>query len=219
MKRQKKSLFYSLTIEKIFTKNSKLFDAECTLILQRFNIYFFLQIKPFTPDLFYRIWSDSISRVVIYVAPQTSFDTVLNPCFLCESMTKIKKKRHERGKKKPSRHNSLEHLYFFSCYSLVTPPVVNPSMIICGVTDSANAQTNPNRKMKRSDHLCLSDDKMIQVNENTNQPTTKENKKGILSERTIQFNGQTLEKSGGGFPINYSKNSRTNSVTISYAIC
>jgi hypothetical protein len=92
-------------------------------------------------------------------------------------------------------------------------------MTICVVTDSANAQTNPKRKMEQSDHLCLPDDKMIQVNENASQPTTKENKKCILSERTIRSNGQTPEKSGGGFPMNFSKNPRIYSVTISHAIC
>jgi hypothetical protein len=50
-------------------------------------------------------------------------------------------------------------------------------MIICVVTDSDNAQTNPNRKMERSCHLRLLDDKMIPVNENTSQPKKQENKK------------------------------------------
>ncbi|DAC72252.1 MAG TPA: hypothetical protein DSN98_06090 [Thermoplasmata archaeon] len=79
-------------------------------------------------------------------------------------------------------------------------------MKICVVTESASAKKNPHRKMERSDHLCLDDDKMIQVNENASQPTTKEDKKCILSESMIRSNGQSPEKTAGGFPMNFSKN-------------
>jgi hypothetical protein len=66
---------------------------------------------------------------------------------------------------------------FFFLLPYFYAQLVNPSMKICVVTDSANAQTNPNRKVERSDHLCLLDDKMIQVNENASQPKKQENKK------------------------------------------
>lgn len=50
-------------------------------------------------------------------------------------------------------------------------------MNICIVTDADNPNKKPIGKMERSDHLCLLDDKMIQVDENTSQPKEQESKK------------------------------------------
>ena len=139
-------------------------------------------------------------------------------CTFLKNVVDNQNKRYEEWKKS-LRNNSVLSSILSLLSFLRYAQVVNPSMTICIVTDSANAQTNPNRKMERSNHLYILDDKMIQVNENTSQPTTKENKKSILSERTIRSSGQTPEKSDGDFPMNLSKNPRIYSVTISHTMC
>ena len=87
-------------------------------------------------------------------------------------------------------------------------------MRICIVADADNPNKNEVRKMKWSGHLCLGDDKMIQINENTSQPETQENKKCVLSARTISSKDHE-GYSSSGLPIN---RSRKFSMTVCHVI-
>jgi hypothetical protein len=69
------------------------------------------------------------------------------------------------------------NIFFLYLQIFFYATLVNPSMIICVVTDANKPNNTPIVKMERSCHLCLLDDKMIQVNENTSQPKKQENKK------------------------------------------
>jgi len=62
---------------------------------------------------------------------------------------------------------------------------VKASISICIVTDADNPNKKEDLKMQWSDHVGLLYDKMVQVNEKTSQPKTKENKKCVLSHLII----------------------------------
>ena len=90
-------------------------------------------------------------------------------------------------------------------YLILYARFVNPSMNICIVTDADSPNNNEVRKMQRSGHFCLRDDKMIQVNESTSQPIKQENKKCVLSYLIISSKDQEGYRSSG-LPINLCKN-------------
>jgi len=69
---------------------------------------------------------------------------------------------------------------------------VNASMTICIVTDANNPETKEIFQMIWSDTLYLLDDKMVKVNENTNQPEKQEKRKWVDSHLMIFSHDQGI---------------------------